>query len=201
MLLSIPLPHDRYNNLPHVDEQPTPPSAFLEVVGEMFLRHNIHEYFGLSLLHKHFKLQPHEIMLHRDQAGSPEAPVKDLEGRSYYLHQDGFQAYEFQFRDRITCTPGRGFLVDLRDLLQAYKLETIIGLTRINPDTPVMLERLYAQSRRHISTPLTDEADENMVITQWRFEQRDGGGVAVHAISKCYKPSVPPYYHMEERDC
>jgi hypothetical protein len=32
-------------------------------IGDVFLRHNVHELFGLSLLHKHFDLYPDEMLL------------------------------------------------------------------------------------------------------------------------------------------
>ena len=43
-----------YNSLPHPKEQPEVSDDMLKALGELFVRHGVHDIFGIHLLHGHF---------------------------------------------------------------------------------------------------------------------------------------------------
>ncbi|KAF2151477.1 hypothetical protein K461DRAFT_322717 [Myriangium duriaei CBS 260.36] len=192
MLSSRILPSIVYNGLPDIDDQPIQTGQALSAIGALFVKYKVHDSFGLALLHKHFEMQPGEIMVHNELVCSPlplEAAAATT-GRSFFLQDGGFQAYEYE-QDQVCETdptmPNEGFLNELRSHLLEAGLGRTLALTRVNHDLPLLMEAC-GPDRTHVCAPVVDEDClhvEDSRDTSWRFEEDRGSSIKIVVASKC----------------
>ncbi|KAF2151065.1 hypothetical protein K461DRAFT_165877 [Myriangium duriaei CBS 260.36] len=186
MLSSAPLSSNIYNNLPQANDQTPPEQRILQSVGELFIKHNVHGSFGVALLHKHFDMAEHEIMVHKGLICSPEITTasanEDLSGRSFFLSDGRFQAYEYQDGSAQGDDLPPAFLDALRAHLVRNELSQILALTRIVAHAPPLMEHCGA-GRTHVC----DVAEQTILpaeATEWKFDVRDGSS-AVFVMRAC----------------
>jgi hypothetical protein len=117
-----------FNAIPDLHEQVNLPNdpAIVAGLGDLFHRHNLHERFGLHLLHRHYILPEDCIALksHVDADISltkiepiATVDVSTIRGTLYLLNDDGrFQAYEYEHGDQIDIPSA--FLEELSEALR-----------------------------------------------------------------------------------
>jgi hypothetical protein len=98
------------NDLPQPEDQPEISDTTLKNLGELFVRHNAHDAFGIHLLHAHFQVPGGNVLygIQVQVSGNSEScwtrPVsaeelatKPIHGHVFHLQPNGaFVPYEFQ---------------------------------------------------------------------------------------------------------
>ena len=127
-----------FNNLPHLHDQVKFPHdpAIVAALGDVFYRHNVHDRFGLHLLHRHYVLPKNCVALKSDVDSEisltkiesiSNIDVNAHRGVLYRLDDAGrFQEYEYEQGEQIDI-PGE-FLEELSAVIRKFKLENVLAL-------------------------------------------------------------------------
>jgi len=126
---------DLFNTLTDVhDQAPIKKSDLLEL-GTIFHKYQVVDKYMLGLLHKHYDVNPGTIAVTTDL--TPEVAItkamavdavahRPLRGQLYFLHDDEWQAYEYE--DGSTEAFDPNFLRELAIKVRALNLEDRISL-------------------------------------------------------------------------
>ncbi|KAI0008476.1 hypothetical protein F4779DRAFT_448368 [Xylariaceae sp. FL0662B] len=106
---------------------------------ELFLRHNLDRVFGLSLLHRHFDMEPHERLVEYRGTSVPWAQslAKSAKPTNWVLEEDdGFRPFEFHYSlEDAADTPDSPqdpkyatFIKDFKELLEQKNAADLFGL-------------------------------------------------------------------------
>lgn len=134
--------------------------AIVGPISELFLAHQVHQQFGIGLLHKHFPIKPTERLVdyrnisapwdlgeEEGDSSSSNGVTTKYEGvitpRSWRLLDGKFVPYEFEFSDEASGSAAAGggsaldkadprFLADLASLLRHRKLDQLLGLRALD---------------------------------------------------------------------
>ena len=183
-----------YNQIKVLDQQRTTIEPdLLESLHDLFVKHKSHEYFGISLLHRHHDmLQGHAMV--QSQVGQGVVACRMQIAKSlilypcafYVTNENKFVAYEYT--EEPTPVPATTFLSDLSSFLVSNDLRDRLALSSIQPKVQPVEERLLAQGLGTISTPLNGELDLSDIqgtITEWSFLPHPNGRRGIRAIKKC----------------
>ena len=208
MISTSLIPNTVYNSLPHITKQTVLSEDDLHAIGPLFIEHSMHSSFGVALLHKHFELEPDEVMVHKGLTCEPHlSPYDSLTAKAFYLHNGKFQAYEHELDCEPGILPDEPFLTALAQYLVDHNLGKTLALTRVGPDpwAPVLLER--GEGRSHVCSPAEKRVvdghevdycgDHDFVDTEWRFRPCCCGGVKAKVVKKCEQVKEPPGGHMD----
>ncbi|GAM82701.1 hypothetical protein ANO11243_006840 [Dothideomycetidae sp. 11243] len=197
IFVQTPLDPKLYNELPDVDEQPKLTNDVLKSIGDLFVKYDMHNSFGIALLHRHYIMQSNEIMVHKGLICSPENtteyPLGDLAGHSFFLHDGKFLAYEFETIPGDSPIPSEAFLIELKEHILAGGLEQMIALTRVDPNGQPLLEEC-GPGRSHICVPANDSSwfSDPAVDTLPRSEKdgatQTGPGLLPDATMMVWRP-------------
>jgi len=130
-----------YNQLQDISAQPTEVSEqHLEGLAQILVCHDVHNRFGIHLIHSHFKLDECSIMLRTPipersgywtrQVDISKVDLHDIHGHVFALGSNGhFMAYEYGTGPASDMsTFGPKFLCDVVQYLTSNKLDDILGL-------------------------------------------------------------------------
>jgi hypothetical protein len=194
--------HEVYDALPTIrqahDSLKSVEATTMECVAKIFVEHGVHEYLGLTLLHRHFDMSPDERLveeMHPD--GPPElysfcttctghdvvtksTPVHTgalglCSAHSWVLREDGgISAYEFQSGDHPVSVP-QAFLLEVATFLSAAGLLGIFGLHAMHrpgkDKEGVLIEINDPEGRMNIVTNVPPKEAETEPVTHvlWAF--------------------------------
>jgi hypothetical protein len=107
-------------------------------LADIFTRHNVHEKFGIHLLHRHFWLPPNTIMVGETflnpycrwaKPTSNRIDPDSLTGYLFALTEDGWHPYEYQkdFKHH-SSTLNTDFLREVTQYIQENDLSSQVGL-------------------------------------------------------------------------
>ncbi|WP_375412060.1 hypothetical protein [uncultured Bradyrhizobium sp.] len=169
--------------------------GFLSAAAKLFVRHNVHERFGVGLLHKHNTCEPGERMVQYDCTMDDERalvtmPVRDaadptkeipnvwaVSDRSYVpleyttdvTARDSFHAGEVP----------AAFLSDFADLVGTAPAGGLFGLAVVKralaqsaQDSEILLEYSDPVQRKNIVLLRHSDAAPKSITTAWTFEAR-----------------------------
>lgn len=201
--MQVQLPYDvgAFNKLPSLNEAH---SQFMAMDGfkvlegflhSLFLRYQMTEKFGMTLLHSHFVLNDHEILVEANGTSTPW----DLRGAdststgfakydgaikpsSWMVTDDHLRAFEFYF-DRNTGTsgidPSASFVEELSTILRANKLSNALGLYQIADNSTGQIE--VTEGRANVTFPFDRVAQSDIINsdkyiqTSWQFPSTSTG--------------------------
>lgn len=189
-----------FNAIPDLHEQVNLPNdpAVVASLADIFHRHNLHERFGLHLLHRHYIL-PVDCIALKSQVDSDisltkiepiaNVDVGAIRGTLYLLNDDGcFQAYEYEHGDPVDIPAV--FLEELSEAFLKYKLEKVLALDIDASTSTTRFEYDYGRM-----ATVTVELNRAPVEPQDRptglaFESEVDAGAA-------YGPNACPNYYAE----
>ncbi|KAJ5911351.1 uncharacterized protein N7473_000654 [Penicillium subrubescens] len=201
--MQVQLPYDvgAFNKLPSLNEAHTQFMAMngLKVLEEflhsLFLRYQMTEKFGMTLLHSHFVLNDHEILVEAngtstpwDLRGADPTPTGfakydgAIKPSSWMVTDDHLRAFEFYF-DPNTGTPGIdpsvSFVEDLSTILKANNLSNVLGLYQIADASTGQIE--VTEGRANVTFPFDKVAhpdvinSDKYIQTSWQFPSTSTG--------------------------
>eukprot|EP00483_Globobulimina_turgida_P001603 UN01605 len=136
-----------YNDIPHfwtTHHNGKQNDAEIQALGKIFVDHQVHDDFGLSLVHKHFDLEPGERIIERIYDNiSISFPVvvsnmtTDVFAHKYQYNDGGWIPLEFSKytdynpairRRYMKLTQNENFLLELGEKLTEMSLESVFGV-------------------------------------------------------------------------
>lgn len=198
-----------YNALPLIDEQRNlVQRSDLRELAAIFLRHEVHDRFGLALLHRHVRIDPQFVMVHSKLSNNTYSCRPEKLGMRHltpYLFSweppFGLSALEYLVADEHEPLqmPSPTFLIELSSSLQNMGLQSVLGLSRISPHHGPWIETVLPQDQCMISTlSRSGLNDFKGVITEWSFFPHEAGD-CVSNFKGCaedrvgvHDPPVPP---------
>ena len=182
----LPYAVQHYNSLPELrvaneQFQSTQASDILFTdIGQAFLKHHVENTLGIILLHNHFLLEQHEMLVSVDSVAVPwdtTSGAMELAGVSasaWRFTNHGLAPYEFAHAavevslQHHTMQP---FLLELGTLLKKHNLTNILGicsLGRKSIDKPTTME--FTSGRANITLPFDiTPHDGNVIDAIWQF--------------------------------
>lgn len=160
-------------------------------IRDVFLKHSMQERYGVSLLHRHFDMDPEERLVEYHDVSTPwrlsntEDPVVPALG-GYIVPQnfklEGGKSTPFEFamqyeKPESDDDASPEFLNDLSQVLETHNLSNVLGLRRRSPETDLTLE--VTQGRANIMV-LPGKTDEPVIEAFWTF----GEGVDAEAVCR-----------------
>lgn len=166
-------------------------STILEALGELYVRHHAHIWYGVSILHRHHDLSPGNIWVHSNP--DPNTDICSMVNQtssavtpsSFHLTPSyGFQPFEYDRRpDRPV--PNEPFLAELNSFLSKHALGDTIAICGISSNKDDRwVESLRSNGTISHRVPEYQFRARYGVITGWRFNEGDRG-VEYQAIAKC----------------
>ena len=183
---------ERYNLLKSFEEQAhTVDSAALQLVAEIFWKHSQHMKFGITLLHRHVKMDANHVIVQSMPTPSQILCTPKAFGEvalypsSFCLSDDGFFPVEFALAE--TVTPNQEFLSELAESLRLGNLVNTLGFAALAPGSKCWIEHELHNEAGTLATP--GECDDlvGAVATEWQCV-RNGALVEAVARKKCVEP-------------
>jgi len=139
-----------FNSLPSIEQadlksrELSLTSVIASEIATLFLKHRVHTYLGVQLLHKHFRLSDDERLTDVGGAAIPWIldPSQELDSHiipaSWVFEADTYRPYEFQFvtsNNNLRSTPiPPVFLEAFNKILKAHELQDILALRALKGD-------------------------------------------------------------------
>ncbi|KAG8625147.1 hypothetical protein KVT40_006898 [Elsinoe batatas] len=194
------LPYGAYNSIQDLDEyrQPVNPKTLTEI-GALILDHGLDKTIGLGILHRHFLLQPGEVMVHTRRDGfssecRPYIPdtVEVLSPHSWFLHGDNFEPFEYsQSAQQLVDILPKTFITRLRTIVGDHKLRSLTLVSRENWDEhdgeKVWVETLDENARSMLCHLIASEKIQShlSIPTGWSFTRVLDGEVKPTVFKRC----------------
>ena len=154
----------------------------MQEVGQTFLKHQVHSTLGVTLVHRHFDLAQHEMLVNIGNVALPcathqVASALTANPSSWCFSKEGLMPYEFTHRSAHVSVDDyhmQGFLADCLAILEKHRANHILGLCTLDgvpaeSDAP-SLE--FSSGRANITLPFDVHASEGGAAdAMWQIEQ------------------------------
>ena len=195
----LPYAVEHYNSLPELRvvkgqfESARASEILFTEIGRALVKHHVENILGVILLHNHFLLEPHEMLVNVDSVAVPwdtASGAKELasvKASAWRFTENGIVAYEFAHAAEevaLQCHQMQTFLLELGAILEKWNLANIFGICALsekNLDRPTTME--FTSGRANITLPFDIAPhDGNVIDAMWQFSS-DPLGSSVHAGS------------------
>lgn len=121
-----------YNDLPSINDNQAIPHATLRALGQLFTASKVEQLVGVGLLHKHFELAPHTIMVHDGLVCKPASIENSVgaTGTSFFWDGTKFQAFEYAQGEPLNLPSD--FLVAFAGYLESHRLSGHVSLSKLD---------------------------------------------------------------------
>ena len=174
----------------------------LKAIADVYIKNQMHNEYGLGLLHRHIILPERSVMVHRTLEGNVDICAAEkldsldhsrLVANSLFLNINGkFQAfkYDIEVPRGSRAILHTEFLFQLRDLLVGRGLASSIAIIPSPALEGDSMEYLLPDGRGMICVPRHQIRDEdvdgvNSVVTGWSFHENQDGSVECKANKRC----------------
>ncbi|KAL9104773.1 MAG: hypothetical protein Q9163_000323 [Psora crenata] len=187
----LPYAVECYNSLPELGvakdqfESTRASEILFTEIGKAFVKHHVENTLGIVLLHNHFLLEHHEMLVNVDSVVVPwdtTSGATELAGR---FTDRGLAPYEFTHAAVEVSLHHhlmQPFLLELGAILEKRNLANILGICSLGEkfiDSPATME--FTSGRANITLPFDIAPHDGTVIdAMWRFSS-DPLGSSVHA--------------------
>ena len=176
-------------------------------IRQLFLHHDVHQTYGVSLLHRYFPIMSTERLVdyHHSatawEVGSQTSTlVPKYQGsivpRTFRFMGGGTVPYEFAFSETMPSeTSHEGFLQELSGFLHDHGLEGILGvrlLDSYDPDRPMEV----TEGKTNIMMPSGSVLDTDLIEALWVFHPEETQ--RCHCREYCFKSDGK---HVENHGC
>lgn len=165
-------------------------NSTLRLAGNIFVKHQVEQIFGLALLHRHQELEPGFVMVHTESASHEDLCTvhpydkSKIYPLSFFMDsQSIFRPQEFSSKPAIP--PSNNFLSDIGLFFKKHNLEQVFSITRISSPEKLWIERGLSNGKGTIATMVEsgDDIDDG-VITVWGFGLEDSW-IKITLLRKC----------------
>ena len=182
---------NRYNQIPHIDDQGIPAHSYLVGVGEIITRHNLQSQFGVHLLHRHFNVSPDTVIFQSVDGGkeiSRMTDLKDLDATRIspqcflFDGEAGFISYEYAYDDSTPSLIPEPLASELAThFAQNEHLSQLLAIEKINGNTEaVYREHPYGEFATYrVEVHDEDRTPDVATDTAWCFRKLENGAVSV----------------------
>lgn len=189
----LPYNAQQYNSLPSIADagtslKPEDIAILTSTIGQVFVKHEVQNIFGIILLHNHFSLDVDEMLVNIGSVAVPwktsslATQLRNVRGSAWRFTEQGVAPYEFAYD--VAPGPDVGgfqpFLSELRALLQHLGLAEKLGIcafTREDQDTTTQVE--FTQGRANITLPFDiapQDGPDQSIEAVWQFDLPPGSG-------------------------
>ncbi|KAF5336445.1 hypothetical protein D9611_006607 [Ephemerocybe angulata] len=180
------------------------------IVRQLFIDHDMHQKYGVCLLHKHFSIAPTERLVEFHHTATPWQ-FGTVKTASFIPHHDGFivpRAYlvKSSKSDELTATPyeftytydeptpitdsERAFFTAYAALLAAYQLQGVLGVCTLgDPEETAKFPLEITEGKANIMIKGDDISKEDVIEAVWKFSPEDRGGAITRACIGLCKQS------------
>lgn len=182
----LPYAVEYYNSLPELGvakeryETRKASKTLVADFGKAFVAHHVESILGLALLHNHFLLQNHEILVNVDSVAVPwdvttgAKELLDVHASSSRFTDDGIAPYEFAHAaPELSLDDHRvqAFVLELGTILNKWNLTDVLGICSLGGksiDRPATME--FTGGRANITLPFDiAPQDGNAIDAMWQF--------------------------------
>ena len=198
----LPYAVEHYNSLPELRlvkdqfESARASEILFTEIGKAFVKHHVENTLGVILIHNHFLLEHHEMLVNVDSVAVPwdttsgATELAGLKASAWRFTEQGLVAYEFAHAAVVVslhCHQMQTFLLELRAILEKWNLANILGicaLSEMSLNRPTTIE--FTSGRANITLPFDIAPhDGNVIDAMWQFSS-DPPGSSVHAGSSSH---------------
>ncbi len=155
----------------------------------VFNKYHAEKELALSLIHRHFDLQPAERLVEYGRVTAPwvlnEYSSHKVRPKSWAFIGDELYPYEFEYNPLIPSKAfefDEGFLSDFQQTLRDHNLMNTFGIALApadDPDFPCLIE--FTAGRTNVLSPFDHDEDQIGVEAVWTFScvwnpMQDGSG-------------------------
>lgn len=182
----LPYTVEHYNFLPELQvaqsqfEYARVSDILFTEIGKAFVKHHVENVLGVVLLHNHFLLEPHEMLVSVDSVAVPwdtRAGAKELgtvNATAWRFTGNGIAPYEFAHAAPeipLDCESMQRFFLEFGAILARRNLANILGICALNEkpiDRPATIE--FTSGRANITLPFDiAPTDGNNIDAMWQF--------------------------------
>lgn len=166
----------------------------LHALAHVFVRYELHEDFGISLLHRHYDIAENTVMVHTksweedryvDRCRAEMLGLRPIYPILFYLHnQREYLPCEYSACVPKTKTPSEQFLQELASLLQEKNLENVLGLSIRTDEDEHWLEQMPPDDTGTMATTTSLDDAAGWIPTGWAF-RRTADSVSVKVTTDC----------------
>lgn len=173
-------------------------NGVLHALAHVFVRHELHEDFGISLLHRHYDIAENTVMVHTksleedryvDRCRAEMLGLLPIHPILFYLNNQR----EYLPCEYLACapkkkTPSEEYLQELASLLQENNLENVLGLSIRTDRDEHWLEQMLPDDTGTMATITSLDDAAGRIPTGWAF-RRTADSVSVKVTTDCKKAS------------
>ena len=186
VLQVLPYSVEHYNSLPELGDAKQEFDAanvfniLYTEIGSIFIKHQVQDILGITLLHNHFPLDPNEMLVTFNSVAVPwdtTSGVKELSSvnaTAWRFTDHGLAPYEFAHAAiavPLGQHPMPSFLQELAVTFRKWNLTNILGICSLGEtsiDSPVAME--FTEGRANITLPFDiTPNDGSAVDAMWQF--------------------------------
>lgn len=180
---------EHYNSLPSIADagislQPADISLLTTMIGQVFVKHEVQNLFGIILLHNHFSLDENEILVNIGSVAVPwkttsrAEQLRDVQGSAWRFTERGVAPYEFAYDVNSLPLPDvsdfQPFLSEFRVLLDRLGLTGKLGICafREGEDLDSTTQMEFTQGRANITLPFDidpEDGPSRPIEAVWQF--------------------------------
>ncbi|KAI1132210.1 hypothetical protein F5Y10DRAFT_261456 [Nemania abortiva] len=187
-LTALPYSHEHYDSLLDIMDAANALessgilTSLTSSIGRIFIKHGVENVFGLALLHKHFDMEPTEMLVEFGNVSVPwdaecnKSEIHRITPTSWRFITGGIAPYEFTAGE-TTSLPGDQnydeFTLELGNLLRDMHLDQLLGFRQIGKSTiesPAIME--FTSGRANVTVPdalWAQNKDYAAVEAAWQF--------------------------------
>ena len=188
----LPYTVEHYNSLPELRvakeqfESARASDILFTEIGQAFVKHHVENTLGIALLHNHFLLEQHEMLVNVDSVAVPwdtTSGATELAGVSasaWRFTNQGLAPDEFTHAAvevSLYHHPMQSFLLELGTILEKHNLSNILGICSLGEksiDRPTTME--FTSGRANITLPFDIAPhDGNVIDAMWQFSSHPLG--------------------------
>ncbi len=193
----LPYAVEHYNSLPELRvakdqfESARASEILFTEIGKAFVKHHVENTLGIALLHNHFLLEHHEMLVNVDSVAVPwdttsgATELAGVNASAWRFTDQGLAPYEFAHAAvevSLYRHPMQSFLLELGAILEKRNLANILGICSLGEksiERPTTME--FTSGRANITLPFDIAPhDGNVIDAMWQFSS-DPLGSSVHA--------------------
>lgn len=177
--------HEHYDSLPDIIDAVkalTSTSALEELtssIGAIFVKHGLENVFGLTLLHRHFDMEPTEMLVAFGNVSVPWDTTSNCKATdqihpsSWRFLAGGIVPYEFTSNKatvQADIKAHNAFSQELGIFLREKHLDQLLGLCHIDIDSPTTME--FTSGRANVTVPEVmwgQDSESASVEASWQF--------------------------------
>lgn len=180
-------------------------------IRQLFLDFNVHQRYGVSLLHKHFSIEATQRLVDCHHTATPwtcgdrsTSTFEKYEGhivpRSYRFYENGTSPYEFAFRAEASAPDDADFVRELGDLFEKLDLANLLGL-RVLGDRDSELKVEVTEGKASIMLAPGAVPDSELIEALWIFGLDDDD--RCHCREVCWPTKKPDGTdnHLKDHSC